>query len=197
MKVCSKATCTFEGRPQPLASFNKVGKGDNQRPDCSSCQKAYNKEWRKANPRYNSQYYENNKDAQALKTALWREANPEYGKTWYADNKEAHRKLVKAWEKKNPEKLRSLRARWAAKRRTLEATIEPMSKDAWKYLTETFGEYCLVPGCGVIDQLEIDHVVPLSRGGSNDLDNLQILCKSHNASKSNRHSTDYRPKGVK
>jgi hypothetical protein len=30
--------------------------------------------------------------------------------------------------------------------------------------------------CGSIDNLEIDHIKPLARGGSNDLDNLQILC---------------------
>lgn len=34
--------------------------------------------------------------------------------------------------------------------------------------------------------LEIDHILPISRGGSDELDNLQTLCSACNRSKSNR-----------
>lgn len=37
--------------------------------------------------------------------------------------------------------------------------------------------------CGSTENLEIDHIVPLARGGSNELDNLQILCKKCNRRK--------------
>ena len=37
--------------------------------------------------------------------------------------------------------------------------------------------------CGSQEGLEIDHVVPLSRGGSDDLGNLQWLCDHHNSKK--------------
>ena len=37
--------------------------------------------------------------------------------------------------------------------------------------------------CGTVKDLEIDHIVPFSKGGSDELDNLQLLCRSCNAQK--------------
>lgn len=35
-------------------------------------------------------------------------------------------------------------------------------------------------------KLEVDHIVPWANGGQTTLDNAQLLCKHHNASKGNR-----------
>jgi hypothetical protein len=40
--------------------------------------------------------------------------------------------------------------------------------------------------------LEVDHILPRSRGGTDDPDNLQTLCKKCNIGKSNKDSTDLR-----
>ena len=37
--------------------------------------------------------------------------------------------------------------------------------------------------CGAAENLHIDHEIALSRGGSNDIDNLQVLCKDCNLRK--------------
>ena len=51
-------------------------------------------------------------------------------------------------------------------------------------LLERDGSACLVCGAGA--DLTIDHIVPISRGGSDDLSNLQVLCRRCNSSKKDR-----------
>jgi Domain of unknown function (DUF222)/HNH endonuclease len=44
---------------------------------------------------------------------------------------------------------------------------------------------CVVPGCGMASGLEIDHVLPFSRQGPTELDNLALLCHHHHYLKTN------------
>ncbi len=49
--------------------------------------------------------------------------------------------------------------------------------------------------CGIsanIKALEVDHIMPRSRGGSDDISNFQALCYSCNAMKRDRDDTDFR-----
>ena len=40
--------------------------------------------------------------------------------------------------------------------------------------------------CGSTQYLEVDHIFPYSLGGTNELSNLQTLCRKCNAEKSNK-----------
>ena len=51
-------------------------------------------------------------------------------------------------------------------------------------LGERAGYKCAI--CGSSKKLEIDHIHPVSKGGSDDFENLQLLCKSCNISKSDK-----------
>ena len=50
-------------------------------------------------------------------------------------------------------------------------------------LIDRDGYICRHPGCTVQEDLTVDHIVALSRGGSDDLANLQLLCRAHNSTK--------------
>ena len=56
------------------------------------------------------------------------------------------------------------------------------TKESWEHLLQRFNHTCLA--CGTTKRIEKDHIVPVSGGGSNDITNLQPLCRSCNASKS-------------
>jgi 5-methylcytosine-specific restriction endonuclease McrA len=42
---------------------------------------------------------------------------------------------------------------------------------------------CAHRECTMVENLTIDHITPLSRGGTDELSNLQFLCRAHNSAK--------------
>ena len=55
-----------------------------------------------------------------------------------------------------------------------------------KMLASGVEHVCAAPGCNETERLHVDHIIPLSKGGCDDLDNLQFLCGPHNSSKGDR-----------
>jgi 5-methylcytosine-specific restriction endonuclease McrA len=52
---------------------------------------------------------------------------------------------------------------------------------------------CAILGCNSIANLTIDHILALSRGGTDELQNLRFLCRSHNSAKSDKDEADFLP----
>lgn len=100
------------------------------------------------------------------------------------ENNTAHRKYSKTSKGRVVDR-NSQRRRRAAK---LGSDVHHTESE-WTDLLNKFG--CKCANCGSRDGITRDHIVPLSLGGSDSIDNIQPLCNSCNCSKGNRSSTRY------
>lgn len=86
---------------------------------------------------------------------------------------------VKRYRKANPDKT----AMWKQNRRSREINAEgSFTEKEWKDLKDKFNNKCA--GCGLEKKLTVDHIKPLSNGGSNYITNIQPLCLICNSTKS-------------
>jgi 5-methylcytosine-specific restriction endonuclease McrA len=58
---------------------------------------------------------------------------------------------------------------------------KPISKQQREETLKKYGRKCVI--CGSTENLQIDHIIPVISNGTNDADNLQVLCKACNTSK--------------
>jgi 5-methylcytosine-specific restriction endonuclease McrA len=122
----------------------------------------------------------------------------EYKKKWSADNEEKVAASERAyyertrdeviarsekWAESNPEKVRQAKANNSRKRRAARhASSGSFTAEEFRALCANYGNKCLA--CGDAEAaLEADHVVPLTKGGSDDIGNIQPLCGSCNRKK--------------
>jgi 5-methylcytosine-specific restriction endonuclease McrA len=69
-------------------------------------------------------------------------------------------------------------------RRAIDRFRKELSEDVRREVYSRDGYRCVI--CGSSDQLSIDHIVPVSLGGTHDLENLQTLCIPCNSRKGDR-----------
>ena len=138
---------------------------------------AYRQENKERSIKYSREYYAANADVIKYKNKQYRDAHP-LAKTW--------RRL---WAKRNPERNYEQKREYRA--RKLNAPGKYTAKE-WEGLKHYYNFTCLC--CGLSEPeitLTADHVVPLVRGGSNDILNIQPLCRSCNCRK-HTNIVDYR-----
>ncbi len=110
-------------------------------------------------------------------------------KARYIDaNRQEHYARVSRWESRNRDKKRSYSRNWFARRK---ATNDKHSGAEIEGLFKRQKGKCA--NCSVSIKLgyEVDHIHPLSKGGSNAIRNLQLLCMPCNRKKSNKHPIDW------
>lgn len=161
-KVCS---CCDESKPVD-GFYMQKGKPESL---CKECRRAKNKEWRQANP-----------DKMAGYKRADRARNPERSsrnrRRWY----ETSRDSLIAYQKEYQKAHRAERAAIRAARRSAGEVLLVLEREVRRIKAS-----CCV-ACGSRDRIDIDHVVPLSRGGRHAIGNLQPMCRSCNSSKSSK-----------
>lgn len=163
-----------------------------------------NKHWREDNPDKDRQAarrrHEANPDYNRERQRQWRQENPEkYAaiiKRWRDRHREHYREYDREYRGENREKIREQQAKARAENRQrfrayntnrramqLAAGGTYSASDIERLYAEQDGlcRWCSEP---LTDGYEIDHVIPLSRGGSNSPENLAVTCSSCNRRKS-------------
>ena len=70
------------------------------------------------------------------------------------------------------------------KRRKTERSLAPLSQEDWDFSLKHFNYECAY--CGFSGGVTVDHVIPISRGGTNDRKNIVPACSKCNSSKRDR-----------
>lgn len=187
-KTCQR--CHVE---KSRSEFNKDKRyADGLQPWCRSCYREYHKQ------------YNNDPDNHSRIA--------ERSRKWFQDNIERLHAMHNAWtrdrwrndpeyrKRKNKQSLELLktnpqhRARHnlnTQRRNNLRRSKHGgwFTTQEWLSLCERYGNVCLA--CGKPGPLTQDHVIPLSKGGSNSIDNIQPLCDRCNKKKGTQ-IIDYR-----
>lgn len=140
---------------------------------CRVCYNTYMREWSRrnkesVNARVLRHYYLN------------RDAKIAARKEWYKNNFDKHHATVADWKQKNPEQSAIL-ARRGNQVRRLKMKQNKTFKIRVKETQRLYNQPCFY--CGSSKQIELDHVVPIARGGSHGIGNLVAACRECNKSK--------------
>lgn len=184
-------TCTKCGQALPLTAFYRdKSKRDGLHPKCKACHRAY---------------HEANQERIAARMRAYvaanRETIRESKRAWWSANRERVRARQRAYKAANREHLSAQeRARYAADPLTPEK-VRAMNQRRRARIRRAEGAHgiadiraqfdrqkgrCYWCGKKVGDTYHVDHIVPLSRGGSNWPENLVIACSTCNRSKGNK-----------
>lgn len=149
---------------------------------CKECHKKYNLQWQKENREKHREYQRKYREANVEKVR-------EFVKSWITKFPEKYRESVRKSSRKNQDKRTALQNN--RRFRQIENGGK-ITREEWKELKERYGHTCL--RCKRKEpeiKLTLDHVLPLSLGGKNFIENAQPLCLSCNSSKGGKH-IDYR-----
>jgi 5-methylcytosine-specific restriction endonuclease McrA len=180
----------YKQRPEIQQQRRDYDREYTQRPDVLEARRAWERAYKqrpdvKAKVLAYMQRPDVNERVKARERARWqndpklRARKSVYLRERYRHNADHKRKQIQ-------HSMRALHARRARK----QEQGGSYSAQEWRELCAKYGHVCLC--CGKATRLTPDHVVPIAKGGSNDISNIQPLCLPCNLRKSTK-TTDYRP----
>lgn len=135
-------------------------------------------------------WYQENREEILARVKAYSEENKDailaYQADYYERNSEVVKARVAAYQAAHPEKKAHLENRRRARKagnggsHTLEERLEKFAQ---------LGNICFY--CGEAKKLTHDHAIPLSRGGTDDIDNILPACQSCNSKKSALTAEEY------
>ncbi len=169
-------------------------------------QKIYDRKKSPEAKAYGKKYYRRNVQLRAKQRKAWTEANPNYFREHYAKNKERLKRKSSEWYHANaeragqrqkdyvarmmvedPEHQRALGRKHTATRRAIHRRVFIESIDPNVVFDRDKGR------CGICkkrvdpkSKWEVDHIIPISKGGSHSYDNVQLAHRICNRSKSDK-----------
>jgi 5-methylcytosine-specific restriction endonuclease McrA len=204
LKICSKC--------KELKSLNRFSKRlhskDGLQAQCKECQKKYANDYRRNNPEktkaIQQKYRSTNPEKIRANTKKWAMSNSIKIKTnaanYRAENKEKIKSSKQKYRSSNPDKVNASNRKWLAKnpeknknyankRRT-----KKLNNGVFKITSKELKKLYLLPCiyCGSLDSIEMDHVIPISRGGRHSIGNIVPACRKCNASKSDKFLIEWK-----
>jgi 5-methylcytosine-specific restriction endonuclease McrA len=174
MKVCWSCKKEFD---ESAFGINRATK-DGLHKMCKPCHNEYARVRNKANP-----------GIHALSKKKWNIKNPEKVKAHRKKNRLSRHQFFLARSKKYLQEHPAERAAYTRNRRALLKGVNGKHTAAQlkSMMIEQDGK-CNACGCDITRNPSADHIVAMANGGSNDISNIQLLCKSCN---SRKHTKDF------
>ena len=173
--------CSSCGMVRNRAAFHKDRKApDGLRYQCKDCVRAY---------------HDTMREALRERVRAWGAAHPEQvakrGRRYRSKHPEMVSERHKIARATHPEyeqnpRRKAKKVSYQATRRAREVGVGGShTQEEWEALCAAHGGACAWCGC-TYKPLTRDHIVPLSRGGSHDITNIQPLCRNCNCKKGAR-----------
>lgn len=212
----------YERKHNNLGNYKTRQSGDNIRydncQDCGEyahifgrdrCKSCYNR-WYQSKPKNrkratelerkrrekNREHYRelDKKRQRTKKRKQWKE---KYNRKYYATNASELKQYQVEWRQNNKEIFSGYMRQAAMRRKKADGVT---TEEQWADIVEF---YCPENKClcckkefdnNILERkVTVDHIIPISKGGTHWPDNIQPICYSCNCSKGNYHTTDYRP----
>ena len=184
--VCS-SQCQKINKKQTYAKYEKLFL---QKPENREHKKQRHREYRRNNKeklaKHHAEYYQKNKEKFA-----------KYATKYYLKNKQRLEKYSRDYYQKHKAEEKERHKKWLAtprgrtisrnntrKRKHRLKSLGKLDVDAWLAKCEKLDHICQICNIKLTQKtLTMDHIFPVSKGGTNNIDNLQPLCRSCNSKK--------------
>lgn len=152
---------------------------------CAASEKAWRDAHKLERAAYQAEYRHSNRERLKARQLAYRQANREKASAraseWAAANKDRKSAYLAAYTAANDEKVRAWRRNYRLRKQKAEGRC---GLDELIVIREQQRGRCAYCGTSIMDHYEVDHVIPLSKGGSNWPENIVLTCRRCNRRKS-------------